>query len=227
VTADLIFTGILQMLILLLAISAHESAHAWMASRCGDPTARLLGKITLNPLAHLDLFGTVLFPLILVILHLPVFGWGRPAPVVRKNFQRPGWDDIWVAASGPLVNLLAAGFFAVALFVAVGVGGPGEKRAALMALGIELNGPVSGYPLVFTLAHLSLINAFLGVFNLMPVPPFDGGTIALQLLPADWSQRFSALPRVGLMIALAFGVLGSLALLFIFWGLLSYGVDVL
>jgi Zn-dependent protease len=226
-SADLIFTGLMQMLILWFSVSAHEAAHAWMASRCGDPTARLLGKVSLNPLVHVDLFGTFLLPLVLVIAGLPVFGWGRPAPILAKNFQRPGWDELWVSAAGPLVNLTAAVLGAVGLIVAVAAGGAGDQRAALLALGIAKTGATTHFPLMFTLAHVALINALLGVFNLIPVPPFDGGNILVQLLPADWAQRFTALPRLGLMIALAFGVLGSLALLFVFWGLLSYLVEVL
>jgi Zn-dependent protease len=225
--ADALFTALMQMLILWLSVSAHEAAHAWMASRCGDPTARLLGKVSLNPLVHVDLFGTLLLPLVLVIARLPVFGWGRPAPIVAKNFRRPGWDDLWVSAAGPLVNLVAAVAGAGGLVIAVAAGGAGDQRAALLALGIEKIGATTHFPLMFTLAHVALINALLGVFNLIPVPPFDGGNILVQLLPPDWARRFTGLPRLGLMIALAFGVLGSLALLFIFWALLSYVVEVL
>jgi Zn-dependent protease len=226
-TIDLVFAGLVQMLILWLSVSAHEAAHAWTADRAGDPTARLLGKVTLNPLAHIELFGTVLLPLILVALHVPVFGWGRPAPVLAKNFRRPGWDDIRVSAAGPAVNLLTAALAAIALAAAVAIAGPGGKRAAMLALGVPMPGAVTKFPLMFILAHLALINAFLGVFNLMPVPPFDGGNMLLHLLPPDWAQKFSSLPRLGLMIALAVGVLGSLVLLFIFWVLLSYIVDVI
>ena len=225
---DLVFAGAVQMLILLLSVSLHESAHAWMAERCGDSTGRLLGRVSLNPFVHLEIFGTLLVPLVLVLFGLPVFGWGRPVYVKAENLRRPGWDDAKVSAAGPAVNLILAALSALALAVAVAVTGPGGQRAALHALGVPpLAGAMSGLPLMFILARLATINAFLGIFNLIPVPPFDGGNILLHLLPPDWAQKFSTLPRYGLMIALALAVLGSLALLFLFWVVLSSVINVI
>jgi Zn-dependent protease len=230
---DVLFAGAVQMLILLLSVSLHEAAHAWMADRCGDPTGRLLGRVSLNPFVHLEPFGTVVVPLLLVVAKLPVFGWGRTVYVKASNLRRPGWDDAKVSAAGPAVNLALAACAALALVVAVAVTGPGGKNAALYALGVpppgvKLSalgvppaGALSRYPLMFLLARLASINAFLAVFNLIPLPPFDGGNILLHLLPPDWAKKFSALPRYGLMIGLALAVLGNLALLFIFWLVLS------
>jgi Zn-dependent protease len=218
---DLLFAGAVQMLILLLCVSLHESAHAWMADRCGDATGRLLGRVSLNPFVHVELFGTLVVPLVLVFLGLPVFGWGRTVYVKASNLRHPGWDDAKVSAAGPAVNLLLAALSALALVVAVVVAGPGGQRAALNCLGIAMPGTMSRFPLMFILARMASINAFLGIFNLIPVPPFDGGNIVLHLLPPDWAQKFSHLPRYGLMIALALAALGSLALLFLCWVVLS------
>ena len=97
-----------QLIVFLFAISVHESAHAWMANRCGDPTARMLGRITLNPIKHIDLFGTILLPLICVITHIPVLGWAKPTPVDPRNFKNPVKDDILTAVVGPTSNFIVA-----------------------------------------------------------------------------------------------------------------------
>jgi|HubBroStandDraft_3_1064219.scaffolds.fasta_scaffold03690_4 Zn-dependent protease len=236
---DLVFGGAAQLLILMLSVSLHESAHAWMADRCGDPTGRLLGRVSLNPFVHLELFGTVIVPLLLVVFRLPVFGWGRTVYVKASNLRHPGWDDAKVSAAGPAVNLALAMLGSAALLVAVAVSGEGGRIAALHALGAPLAGikldalgvpppgAMSRFPLMFLLARLASINAFLAVFNLIPVPPFDGGNIVLNLLPPDWARKFANLPRYGLMIALALAVLGNLVLLGIFWLLLTQIIGLL
>jgi Zn-dependent protease len=236
---DLVFGGAAQMLILMLSVSLHEAAHAWMADRCGDPTGRLLGRVSLNPFVHLELFGTVIVPLLLVMFRLPVFGWGRTVYVKTSNLRRPGWDDAKVSAAGPAVNLVLAALGSAALLVAVAASGEGGRIAALHALGAPLvgvkldalgappAGAMSRFPLMFLLARLASINAFLAVFNLIPVPPFDGGNIVLNLLPPDWARKFANLPRYGLMIALALAVLGNLVLLGIFWLLLTQIIGLL
>src|ERR1700687_4721296 len=129
----LIFTVVVQYLLVLLSISAHEAAHAWVADRCGDSTARLLGRVSLNPLRHLDPFGSVMLPLLLAtlpllspLLQVPVFGWGRPPVVLTKNLRRPYWNSMMVSAAGPAVNLLLAG----AGTIAVGFGAGGVGAAA-------------------------------------------------------------------------------------------------
>src|SRR5579871_2585485 len=97
-----------QLIAFLFAISVHESAHAWMANRCGDPTARMLGRVTLNPIKHIDLFGTIIFPVICMLIHFPVFGWAKPTPVDPKNFRDPVRDDILTAIVGPISNFIVA-----------------------------------------------------------------------------------------------------------------------
>src|SRR5258708_33250299 len=102
--STLLFTGVVQLLVLLLSISAHEAAHAWIADRCGDPTARLLGRVSLNPARHLDPIGSALLPLMLITLGLPVYGWGRPVPVQAKNLRRPYRQVLLGSSAGPAVN---------------------------------------------------------------------------------------------------------------------------
>jgi Zn-dependent protease len=221
--ANLLFAGLVQMMILWLSVSAHEAAHAWMADRCGDPSARLRGRVSLNPLVHLDLFGTVILPLTLVWANLPVFGWGRPVQIEAQKLRQPRWDEVKVSAAGPAVNLTLAAAATGGLALAVAMTrSAGGCLAWLVTWGLGTPDTPPLPPLLFLLSRLAMINAFLGVFNLMPVPPFDGGSILLRLLPPHWAQRFSALPRYGLMIALAIAVLGSLGVLSLLWALLGY-----
>src|SRR5262252_6094774 len=108
---DIVF----QLIVFLFAISFHESAHAWMANRCGDPTARMLGRISLNPIRHIDPVGTILLPAIALLSHIPVLGWAKPTPVNPRNFQNPVRDDILTAVVGPISNFVIAGAATVAL----------------------------------------------------------------------------------------------------------------
>lgn len=231
---DALFSGAVSVLILVLSVCAHESAHAWMADRCGDPTARLLGRVSLNPLVHLDLFGTILVPLALAFFKLPVFGWGRPAPILAKNLRRRGLDDALVSAAGPAVNLFLAGAAAAGLLVAVAMTGPSGRNAALVALGPPYGpdlgrpaGPLSQVPLMTLLARMAGINGFLGIFNLLPIPPFDGGRVILGLLPPAWALRLSTFPRPGIMIALAVSVAGVLGIMVVLWAFLFAVVSML
>jgi Zn-dependent protease len=222
-STTLIFTVVIQMLLLLLSISAHEAAHAWVADRCGDSTSRLLGRVSLNPLRHLDPFGSVMLPLLLVGLPLlapgtqmPVFGWGRPPVVLVKNLRRPYWNALMVSAAGPAVNLLLAGLATVAVGIAAAVAGGDARKAALATLLGQIDdgsGRLAGFPVMFTLVRLATINAFLAAFHLLPLPPLDGGQIALQMLPADWAEKLAVLRPYGLMIGMALAMLWVVPLL--------------
>ena len=210
-------TGLVEILILLFAVSAHEAAHAWTADRCGDSTARQLGRVTLNPFRHLDPFGSILLPLILFVAGAPVFGWARPTPVLTRNLRRPRRDSILVTAAGPLANLAISVVSAVLLAVVVRVL-PDGRDAATVALqmnffreaGTAL--PPSNFPLFFTLVQLSYLNGFLAIFNLVPIPPLDGGQILIDLMPPDWAQKFAALRPFGFMIVMGLGMFGLLSL---------------
>jgi Zn-dependent protease len=216
----LIFTAVIQLLLLLLSISAHEAAHAWLADRCGDPTSRLLGRVSLNPLRHLDPFGSVLLPLLLVIFGPPIFGWGRPPLVMPKNLRRPFWDSLWIAAAGPLANILLMLLALAGIAIAAPALGGGAHQAALVAVLDPITDPsvhLTGFPLMFTLTRLAIINALLALFNLMPLPPLDGGHIALQLLPADWAMKLAAVAPYGRIIGVVLTLVAMPFLLVLFY----------
>ncbi len=179
--------------ILLMSLSVHEAAHAWTADRLGDPTARQLGRISLNPLAHIDWIGTVLFPLLAWYSHFPVFGWAKPVPVDARYLRSPRRDFAIIAAAGPISNLLLATAVAAVLLL---VGG----REALVS------SRAAGF-----LADAIGLNVLLAVFNLIPVPPLDGGNVAAGLLPLPLARGLDQLRPWGFVIlyALMFGgVLG-------------------
>jgi Zn-dependent protease len=182
-----------RFLILLLSLSVHEAAHAWTSNRLGDPTARELGRITLNPLAHIDWIGTVLFPLIAMASGVPLLGWAKPVPVNPRYFREPRRDFAIVAAAGPISNLILATAGAITLRILLS----GETVFA---------GRVLGW--VFIAAQL---NVLLAVFNLIPIPPLDGGNVALGLLPPSLARPLAQMRQYGFLIlyALMFtGVLG-------------------
>lgn len=195
----------------LLAITLHEAAHAYAAWRLGDPTARAMGRVTANPIKHIDPVGTLLVPGLILLLGklagagTPLFGWARPVPVVTSNLGSPRRDMGLVAAAGPLANVLMA--LAWGLLV---------KLAPLM-------GEAAVYAFLVGQAGI-MVNLVLAVLNLMPVPPLDGGRIVVSLLPPSLAASFGQLERYGLpllLLLLATGVLGN-----VMWPLVHFGVRV-
>jgi Zn-dependent protease len=206
---NFLFSVLVQLLLLWLAISLHEWAHAWVASLCGDPTARELGRVSLNPLRHLDPVGSLLFPTLLVLFGWPLYGWGRSTPVQEKNLRNPVRDSILVLAAGPAANLLVALAATVAVVVMIQALGAEGREAAFQALFPPTGAAkVRSFPVMFTLMRLAFINVGLVVFNLIPLPPLDGGQIAIHLLPPDWAARLAAVRPYGFMI----GVLAAVGL---------------
>ena len=224
--SNVVFSAVVQLLLLWLAISLHEASHAWAASLCGDTTAREMGRATLNPLRHLDLLGSLLFPGLLLAFSFafPIFGWGRPTPMLEEKLRRPGRDGLFVLAAGSLANLFVVGLATVALAITANAMGEPAREAAFRALLYRASSaPMSTFPVMFTLVRLATINAFVAAFNLIPLPPLDGGQIALRLLPPDWAGRLAAVRPYGFIIGVAMAVV-VLPLLFIpFYGILSLG----
>jgi Zn-dependent protease len=212
IDSNLLFAGSLQMLVLLLAVTAHEAAHSWTAWRLGDSTSRDLGRVSLNPLRHLDLFGSVLLPLLMLISGGMVFGWAKPVPVDVSRLRRGAKDALWVTAAGPIANLALAGAGAAILRTVVLILGDEGRRAASLGLlpGSGGGADVPYFPLAFFLVQVVLINGFLALFNLLPVPPLDGGQILLQILPRDWGLRLARVRPYGLVIVLGLAVLNVL-----------------
>jgi Zn-dependent protease len=174
--------------ILVLSLSFHEAAHAWTADRLGDPTARQLGRLTLNPLAHIDWIGTVLFPLVAMLSQLPIIGWAKPVPVDARNLREPRRDFAVVALAGPVSNLLLA--LAAALLRAL-LNGAHQQPTAV------------GGQVADVLLTAVLINVLLAVFNMIPVPPLDGGNVAIGLLPAPLAAAMVRLRPFGFLILYA------------------------
>lgn len=177
-------------LVLVFSLTVHESAHAWAADRLGDPTARLLGRVSLNPAVHVDPIGTILFPLAGMITGAPLIGWAKPVPVAVWRFERGRRDYLMVAAAGPLSNLLLAFLAAVALRVLPPA--PIEpSQAGVLA------------PLARVAWDALQINLLLAIFNLLPIPPLDGSSVLGGLLPERAAAGFDRLRPYGFVLLYA------------------------
>lgn len=168
--------------VLLISLTIHEAAHAWTADKLGDPTARMLGRVSLNPLVHIDWIGTVLLPLIAIYSGLPLIGWAKPVPVNTRNLREPRRDFMFIAAAGPISNLLQAVVWAIAL-----------RMLSVNADHVALD----------FLRSAVFINLLLAFFNLIPVPPLDGGNVMLGLLPPRLAVPYSQLRQYGFLVLYA------------------------
>jgi Zn-dependent protease len=208
-----------KLIVFLFAISVHESAHAWMASRRGDPTARMLGRVTLNPIKHIDPVGTVLLPVIAMLTHLPVIGWAKPTPVDPRNFKNPVLDDILTAVVGPISNFVVA-TGAVLTLILISLTsrlGAGIVHTIPLVYPSHLDilaGQTDSFlmPVSMLFYELMVINLILGVFNLIPVPPLDGSHVLRHFLPANALRVYDTLGMFALMalVFLGGGLLGKL-----------------
>jgi Zn-dependent protease len=171
---------------LIIAIVFHEVAHGLVARRLGDPTAEERGRLSLNPIRHIDLVGTLILPMTLAIAHAPIFGWAKPVPVNYARLRNPRRDMVLVALAGPGMNLLLAIAGAAVLAATVSLSGGAQDGAARFIAVNALN--------------FIGITVFLGVFNLLPVPPFDGGHVVEGLLPPDLSRQFHKIGRFSLLV---------------------------
>jgi len=195
---------IIQLPILLFSVIFHEVAHGWMAEKCGDDTARVMGRLTFNPIPHIDIFGTIILPAICLFSHLPMFGWAKPVPVNPYRLNDPKRDMVWVSLAGPLANFslaIAAAFIMLAL-------------RSFSILPAELSGAV--YQIM---QLLLVINVILPVFNLFPIPPLDGSKVVVGILPNELAYRYAALEQYGFIIIIVLMTTN------IFWTLLGPVAD--
>ena len=181
----------------LAAIVFHEVAHGWVAYRLGDPTAAVMGRLTLNPLSHIDVIGTVLLPALLIWAGGPVFGYAKPVPVDYDNLKDPRRDMIRVALAGPGANLILA---LLSLLLV----------KFMMLSGSSVNGAVSSF-LWYTCLTSARINVMLAVFNILPVPPLDGGRVLVGLLPEHQAMQVDRIEPFGFIIVVALLMTGMLS----------------
>jgi Zn-dependent protease len=189
------FAEILAFMVVLIgSLSVHEAAHAWAADRLGDPTARALGRLSLNPAVHVDPIGTIVFPLLAAMTSLPLIGWAKPVPVDTRYLRAPRRDFALIAVAGPVSNLVLAALGSALVMVFGGLGPVFEAG-------------LSGE----TLVQVVVLNVLLALFNMIPVPPLDGGNVLMGLLPSQAAAAVERIRPYGILVIYALMLSGLLS----------------
>jgi Zn-dependent protease len=211
-----IITRIIAYFVLLFAITIHESAHGWAALKFGDPTAYHLGRISLNPIHHIDPIGTILLPLIMMLTGIPFIGWAKPVPVNPLNLRNPRRDNLWISAAGPLSNMTAAVLFLIGISILKFI-----KPDIVYFFRSFFTGQTgfSGgfhplYGLGLILFYGALINTFLAIFNLIPVPPLDGSGVLMGFLSDEAAEKYDQIRPFGFLIILGLLFIGFISIIF-------------
>jgi Zn-dependent protease len=213
-----------ELVVMVLSISLHDSAQAWMANRLGDPTGRMMGRISLNPAKHFDLFGMLIWPVLFIFQSPLVLGWGKPVPMTTRNFRRPSRDEMVATLAGPAVQLLAA-FVALIILVILRHTQSDSilsltiaKELGMRNLAVPLNNLPAIFPLYLFLYFCILVNLLLFVFNLIPLPFLDGGKILTHFLPYNAAKTYQSL---SMWMMIGFFFLGFYVIMILFGPLMT------
>ncbi len=205
-----ILEGLLQLGVLIFSLCLHEFGHAWAANRLGDPTGKMLGRLTIDPRVHVHPIGTLLFPALMIFFPgLPLIGWAKPVPVTAENFAKPRRDMCWVAVAGPSMNILLS--FCALMFISF------FYHANFFQMDPAMQASV-----LKLLSMFLIINFYLAFFNLLPIPPLDGGWLLKAVLPGKWSYQISRLEPYSVILLIVLFQFGFLNLLFRPAGFLLY-----
>lgn len=211
-----IATIAIQFAVLLFSLSIHEAAHAWTSDRFGDYTARYLGRVTLNPIPHIDPIGTILFPLLQFFVHFPLIGWAKPVPTNPALLRNPHRDQTFISLAGPASNLLA-GSTAFLTLAVLKISWP-QARGLIEFM--TVTGRIPGNesvlaPVIGILYYAMVINLLLAIFNLIPIPPLDGHWILYGLLPEGAAHALERMSSYGFILLYALMFMGTLSLIYI------------
>lgn len=196
---DIILTKVLAYFVLLFSITIHEASHGWAAKKLGDPTAFQLGRVTLNPIPHIDPVGTVMLPLIMMFTGIPLIGWAKPVPVNPMNLRNPRKDNLWISAAGPISNFMAATGFVIILQILKFLS-PKLLQAAFYSVPGQASQLQFAQGLGLILYFGILINIALGIFNLIPIPPLDGSGVLMRFLSDEAAEKYDKIRPYGIFI---------------------------